>query len=101
MRPEVNDIIEQLRIIGTKYTFDGPFVADFIQKLDEVLEVFSVDLDLPKLDILVGGPKDISSEKILEIIAMATLLNITASGVEKTPWGTKIWFEWYVHSAEF
>lgn len=101
MRAEVERTLLMLRDMGMNYTLDGPFVADFIEKLDNLVEVIQADLDGSKMEILIGETKECSPKEVLEVVTMATLLNVTASGMEEGTYGDRIWFEWYIHARPF
>lgn len=36
MDDNVKDIVEGLRSLGVRFTFDGPYMADFVEMLDKV-----------------------------------------------------------------
>jgi len=101
MKKEVERTLSRLREMGMNFTLDGPFVADFIENLDKVVEIDRAKLDGSKLELLVGDLKKCSPQDVLEVVTMATLLNVTASGMEKGSQGKHIWFEWYIHAQQY
>ena len=46
--------------------------------------------------MLVGEAKNGDPTEILSVVAKATLLNVSASGYEDTPYGKMIYFEYYI-----
>jgi hypothetical protein len=89
-------MIERIRGVGTNLTFEGGYVADFIERLDDVLEVLGVTLEGPVLKLLVGEPRGAGQEDLLRVIAKACLLNVAAAGYEDTEHGKVLYFEYYI-----
>jgi hypothetical protein len=92
----VKKTLEQLKTIGTNLTFEGEYVADFIERLDKLVEVQGVKMDGNTLKLLIGEPKDATPTEILSVIAKATLLNVSATGYKDAPNGKMIYFEYYI-----
>ena len=88
MNEETRKALDQIRSIGTNLTFEGEYVADFIERLDKVIEVVGIKM--------VGGPRAPSQEEILRVLTKASLLNVTAAGYEDTEYGKMLYFEYYL-----
>ncbi len=96
MNEEVKTTLDRLRQVGTNLTFESEFIADFIEKLDRLIEVRGIRMEANTLKVLVGEAKNGNPVEILSVVANATLLNVTASGYEETPQGLVIYFEYYI-----
>ena len=96
MKEEAQSVIEKLRQLGSNLTFEGEYVADFIERLDKLVEVVGVKMDGNVLKILIGDIKAADATEILSVVAKATLLNVTAAGYDDTPYGKMIYFEYYI-----
>lgn len=96
MKEEAQSVIDKLRQLGSNLTFEGEYVADFIERLDKLLDVVAIRMEGNTLKILVGDVKTGDATDILSVIAKATLLNVTAAGYEDTPYGKMIYFEYYI-----
>ena len=96
MNDDVRQMIERIRGVGTNLTFEGGYVADFIERLDRVLEVRDVRLEGPVLKLLVGEPREASQEDLLRVVTKAGLLNVAATGYEDTEFGMVLYFEYYI-----
>ncbi len=96
MNEETKKTLDRLRGIGTNHTFEGEYVADFIERLDRVIDVVGVRLEGDTLKILVGEPKTPSQEEVLRVLTKATLLNVAAAGYEETEYGKMLYFEYYL-----
>lgn len=96
MNQEAKTVLERLKKVGSNLTFEGEYVADFIERLDRLVEVMSIRMDGNTLKILVGDAKNGDPTEILSVVAKATLLNVTAAGYENTPYGKMIYFEYYI-----
>ena len=90
------ETIEKLKQIGMNYTFDGEYVADFIERVDKILEINYIEFTGSKLFLWVGETTKPDTVDLLKVITKATLLNIQAAGYETTPQGLKMYFEWYI-----
>ncbi len=93
MDDNVKNIVEGIRSLGVRYTFDGPYMADFVERLDKVVEIKGAQPDGQRLNIWVGEAREAGA--ILSVVASATLLNNINAGIEETPQGLMIWFLWY------
>jgi hypothetical protein len=96
LNEEVKEVLDKLKHIGSNLTFEGEFVSDFIERLDKIIDVLGVRMEGNILKILVGDAKNCDPTQILSVIAKATLLNVSASGYEKTKYGNMIYFEYYI-----
>jgi len=96
LNEETKKTLDRLRGIGTNHTFEGEYVADFIERLDRVIDVVGVRLEGDTLKILVGEPKTPSQEEVLRVLTKATLLNVAAAGYEETEYGKMLYFEYYL-----
>ena len=96
MNDDVRQMIERIRGVGTNLTFEGGYVADFIERLDRVLEVRDVWLEGPVLKLRVGEPREASQEDLLRVVTKAGLLNVAAAGYEDTEFGMVLYFEYYI-----
>ena len=89
-------MIERIRGVGTNLTFEGGYVADFIERLDKIIDVRDVRLEGPILKLLVGEPREAIQEDLLRVVTKASLLNVAAAGYEETEHGTVLYFEYYL-----
>jgi hypothetical protein len=96
LNEEVKAVVGKMKGIGQHLTFEGEYVADFIERLDKIIEVKGVKLDGDKLQILVGEPKTAIQEDILRVVTKASLLNVSASGYEDKSYGKVLYFEYYI-----
>ncbi len=96
LNEETRKALDQIRSIGTNLTFEGEYVADFIERLDKVIDVAGVKMDGDTLKILVGEPKASSQEEVLRVLTKACLLNVIAAGYEDTEYGKMLYFEYYL-----
>jgi hypothetical protein len=96
LNEETRKTLARLRGVGTNRTFEGEYVADFIERLDRVIEVVGVKMEGDTLKILVGGPKTPSQEEVLRVLTKASLLNVAAAGYEDTEHGKMLYFEYYL-----
>jgi hypothetical protein len=96
LNDETKRTLDRLRGIGTNRTFEGEYVADFIERLDRVIDVVGVRLEGDTLKILVGEPKTPSQEEVLRVLTKACLLNVAAAGYEDTEYGKMLYFEYYL-----
>ena len=96
MNDEVKTTLERLKQVGSNLTFEGEYVADFIERLDKLVEVKGIRMEGNTLKLLVGEAKNGDPTEILSVVAKATLLNVSASGYEDTPYGKMIYFEYYI-----
>jgi hypothetical protein len=96
LNDEAKSVLDKLKQVGTNLTFEGEYIADFIERLDKLVDVNGIRMEGNVLKILVGEPKNGDTTEILSVIAKATLLNVTAVGYEDTPYGKMIYFEYYI-----
>ena len=96
MNDEVKTTLERLKQVGSNLTFEGKYVADFIERLDKLVEVTGIRMEGNTLKILVGEEKNGDTTAILSVVAKATLLNVSAAGFNDTPYGKMIYFEYYI-----
>lgn len=96
LNDEVKSVLEKLKQVGSNLTFEGEFIADFIERFDKLVEVKGIKMEGNVLKVLVGEPKNGDATEILSVVAKATLLNVTASGYEDTQYGKVIYFEYYI-----
>jgi hypothetical protein len=96
LNEEVKTVLDKLKHIGSNLTFEGEYVADFIERLDKLIEVKGVRMEGNTLKILVGEVKNGDPTEILSVVTKATLLNVSAAGYEDTPYGKMIYFEYYI-----
>jgi hypothetical protein len=96
LKDEVKTTLDRIRQVGSNLTFEGEYVADFIERLDKLVEVAGVRMEGNTLKVLVEEAKIANSTEILSVIAKATLLNVSAAGYEDTPYGKMIYFEYYI-----
>jgi len=96
LNEETKKTLELLRGVGTNRSVEGEYVADFIERLDRVIDVVGVKLEGDTLKILVGEPRAPSQEEVLRVLTKASLLNVAASGYEDTEYGKMLYFEYYL-----
>jgi hypothetical protein len=96
MNEETKQTLNKIRGVGTNLTFEGEFAADFVERLDKLVEVRDIKLDGAVMKILIGEPKASSQEDILKVIIKASLLNIAAAGYEDSEQGKVLYFEYYI-----
>jgi hypothetical protein len=96
LNEDVKNVLDKLKHIGSNLTFEGEYVADFIERLDKLIDIIGVRMEGNTLKILVGEAKPCDPTDILSVITKATLLNVTASGYENTKFGKMIYFEYYI-----
>ena len=96
MKDEARNVLSKLKQSGTTLTFEGEFLADFIERLDKVIEVEMLKMDGDALKVIVGEPKQPQQEDVLKVVTKASLLNVSAAGYEDTPMGKMLYFEFYL-----
>ena len=96
MNDEAKSVLDKLKQLGSNLTFEGEYVADFIERLDSLVEVKGIRMEGNVLKILVGDAKNGNPTEILSVISKATLLNVTAAGYEDTSYGKMLYFEYYI-----
>ena len=96
LKTEVKEVLERLKGVGSNLTFEGEYAADFIERLDKLVEVEGVKMDGRTLKILVGEAKTATPTDILSVIAKGTLMNVEVAGYEDTPYGKMLYFDYYL-----
>jgi hypothetical protein len=96
MNDEIKQMLDKIRGVGTNLTFEREFVADFVERLDKVVEVQGVKLDGAVMKMLIGEPRAPSQEDILKVIIKASLLNVAAAGYEDSEHGKVLYLEYYM-----
>ena len=94
MNEYLHSKIENLRSMGFFYTFDGYAVADFLNQLDNVIQIKDLVFQESRLTILTGDLKSTKPEDFLLLLPAASLLNVAASALEQGPYVNELWFEW-------
>jgi len=96
LNDDVRQVLDRIRGVGTNLTFEGEYLADFIERLDRVLEVSDVRVEGASLKLLVGEPKLAVQEDLLRVVTKACLLNVAAAGYDDTEFGKVLYFEFYI-----
>ena len=96
MNDDIKEALNKIRGIGTNLTFEGEYLADFVERLDLILDIQGIRMDGAALRLLVGEPKDASQEDVLRVVTKACLLNVAAAGYEDTENGMVLYFEFYI-----
>ncbi len=96
MNDEIKHTLDKIRGVGTNLTFEGEFAADFVERLDKVVEVRGIKLDGAVMKMLIGEPRDPIQEDILKVIVKASLLNIAAAWFEDSEHGMVLYLEYYM-----
>ncbi len=96
MNDEIKQMLDKIRGVGTNLTFEGEFAADFVERLDKVVEVQGVKLDGAIMKMLIGEPRAPSQDDILKVIIKASLLNVAAAGYEDSEHGKVLYLEYYM-----
>jgi hypothetical protein len=96
LKDEVKAILERVRGVGTNLTFEGEYLADFVERLDKLVEVLGVRMDENVFKILIGNSKGATPTDVLSVVAKATLLNVSAAGYEDVSHGKVLYFEFYI-----
>jgi hypothetical protein len=96
LNDEVKAVLERVRGVGTNLTFEGEYLADFVERLDKLVEVKGLRMDENVFKILIGESKTSTPTEILSVIAKATLLNVSAAGYEDVSYGKILYFEFYI-----
>jgi hypothetical protein len=96
MNEETKQTLDKIRGVGTNLTFEGEFAADFVERLDKVVEVLDIKLDGAVMKMLIGEPRSASQEDVLKVIIKASLLNIVAAGYEDSELGKVLYLEYYI-----
>jgi hypothetical protein len=96
LNDEVKAILEKVRGVGTNLTFEGEYLADFVERLDKLVDVLGVRMDDNVFKILVGESKGATPTEVLSVVTKATLLNVSAAGYEDVSSGKILYFEFYL-----
>ncbi|MFH2112129.1 MAG: hypothetical protein ABIJ47_12825 [Candidatus Bathyarchaeota archaeon] len=96
MNDEVRQTVDRIRGVGTNLTFEGEYLADFIERLDRVVDIVGIRLEGAALKMLVGEPKAASQEDVLRVVTKACMLNVSAAGYDDTEYGKVLYFEFYL-----
>ncbi|MCK5671046.1 hypothetical protein KAI10_06665, partial [Candidatus Bathyarchaeota archaeon] len=65
MNDEVKEILEKIKGIGTNLTFEGEYLADFVERLDRLVDVKGLRMDGNVFKILIGESKGATPTEIL------------------------------------
>ena len=96
LNDEVKAGLDRIRGVGTNLTFEGEYLADFVERLDMLVDVQGIRMDENIFKMLIGEPKTANPTEILSVITKATLLNVSASGYEDVSHGKVLYFEFYI-----
>ncbi|HUV35286.1 MAG TPA: hypothetical protein VMW22_10125 [Candidatus Desulfaltia sp.] len=96
MNDEVRQTVDRIRGVGTNLTFEGEYLADFIERLDRVVDIVGIKLEGAILKMLIGEPKAASQEDVLRVVTKACMLNVSAAGYDDTEFGKVLYFEFYL-----
>jgi hypothetical protein len=96
LNDEVKGILEQIKGIGTNLTFEGEYLADFVERLDRLVDVKGLRMDGNVFKILIGDSKGATPMEILSVVTKATLLNVSAAGYDDVSYGKILYFEFYI-----
>ena len=96
MNDEVRQTLDRIRGVGTNLTFEGEYLADFIERLDRVVDIVGIKLEGAILKMLIGEPKAASQEDVLRVVTKACMLNVSAAGYDDTEFGKVLYFEFYL-----
>jgi hypothetical protein len=96
LNDEVRQMVDRIRGVGTHLTFEGEYLADFIERLDQLIDIAGIRLEGATLKMLVGEPKDASQEDVLRVVTKACMLNVSAAGYDDTEYGKVLYFEFYL-----
>ena len=96
LNEEVKAILDRVKGVGTNLTFEGEYLADFVERLDKLVDVMGVRMDDNVFKILIGDTKTATPTEILAVVAKSTLLNVSAAGYEDVSHGKVLYFEFYI-----
>lgn len=96
MNDEVKEILERIKGVGTNLTFEGEYLADFVERLDRLVDVKGLRMDGNVFKILIGDSKGATPTEILSVVTKATLLNVSAAGYDDVSYGKILYFEFYI-----
>ncbi len=96
LNDEVKEILERIKGVGTNLTFEGEYLADFVERLDRLVEVKGLRMDANVFKILIGESRGATPTEILSVVTKATLLNVSAAGYDDVSYGKILYFEFYI-----
>jgi len=96
LNDEVRQTVDRIRGVGTHLTFEGEYLADFIERLDRAIDIADIMLEGATLKMLMGEPKAASQEDVLRVVTKACMLNVSAAGYDDTEYGKVLYFEFYL-----
>ena len=96
LNDEMKEILERIKGIGTNLTFEGEYLANFVERLDRLVDIKGLRMDENVFKILIGDSKGATPTEILSVVTKATLLNVSAAGYEDTSYGKILYFEFYI-----
>ena len=96
LNDEVKEILERIKGVGTNLTFEGEYLADFVERLDRLVDVKGLRMDENVFKILIGESKGATPTEILSVVTKATLLNVSAAGYDEASYGKILYFEFYI-----
>lgn len=96
MNDEVKEILERIKGVGTNLTFEGEYLADFVERLDRLVDVKGLRMDGNVFKILIGDSRSATPTEILSVVTKATLLNVSAAGYDDVSYGKILYFEFYI-----
>lgn len=96
LNDEVKEILERIKGVGTNLTFEGEYLADFVERLDRLVDVKGLRMDGNVFKILIGDSKGATPTEILSVVTKATLLNVSAAGYDDVSYGKILYFEFYI-----
>ena len=96
LNEDTKKVLDRIKGVGTSHTFEGEYIADFIERLDSLIEIRGIRLEGNTLKILVGDTKDADQEEVLRVVTKASLLNNSVAGYEDTSYGKMLYFEFYI-----
>lgn len=88
--------VDRIRGVGTNLTFEGEYLADFIERLDRVVDIEGIRLEGATLKLLVGEPRNAGQVDVLRVVTKACMLNVSAAGYEDTEYGKVLYLEFYI-----
>jgi hypothetical protein len=92
----VKAILEHIKGVGTNLTFEGEYLADFVERLDKLVDVMGIRMDENVFKLLIGESKTANPTEILSVVTKSTLLNVSAAGYEDYANGKVLYFEFYI-----
>lgn len=92
----MKEILERIKGVGTNLTFEGEYLADFVERLDRLVDVKGLRMDGNVFKILIGDSKGATPTEILSVVTKATLLNVSAAGYDDVSYGKILYFEFYI-----